>query len=188
MFLKLASGSYNRIGVRPEPAFSPLAQEEIKPSQKKRSMKTVRSETGRLRFSWEFCRWGLSYFYSKVQLQGWEWVTGPPDEIRDLKVEDTNIILLPVVLTELSFLSQPGDRAGWGKETAILGVLYSRKVLDQTGLVQVFGEDANRSWEREPVVFQGFVTKTRWSHWECQHALRWLSRWGQINRRPCPQE
>ena len=75
-------------------------------------MKTVRSETGRLRFSWEFCRWGLSYFYSKVQLQGWEWVTGPPDEIRDLKVEDTNIILLPVVLTELSFLSQPGDRAG----------------------------------------------------------------------------
>lgn len=53
---------------------------------------------------------------------------GPPDETRDLKVEGTNATLSPVVLTEVSLPSQPGDTAGWGKEAAMLGILHSQKV------------------------------------------------------------
>lgn len=79
---------------------------------------------------------------------------------------------------------------GWGqsglrpRDSCPWNPAFSESARSDRWCVQVFGEGADLSWEREPVVLQGFMTKARQSHWEGPHAVRWPSRCGQRNRRP----
>ena len=169
-FLKQTSGSYNRIGIFPEPVFSYFAQEKNKTFPEQKSMDTVRSKGFRVRFFIGSLQVGpmlppsQSTHTSPVQLPSWEKVMGlgsghgkyqPTCHLRFLKRSPSHHVL-----------SQPD----WVKKAAVLIVLPPQEVQDCCWPFQLFGGDCSENicgisgalWSRQSDLTEDVHQHTSW--------------------------